>query len=175
MGGGGSSGAVTETGVPDWARPYIEGSLAEAERLYESGELAKVAGQPTQGLEAQEELAKAAMTGTGLYDIDEAARRQMQNLAGSAVGQAGLGGTLGTARSERAMQSALADQALQFQQAKQQSAAAGAAALRDVDAARQQQRQAELDVPYAGLQRVFGFYGSPAVGQTQTQTQGGGK
>ena len=51
---------------------------------------------------------------------------------------------------------------------------AGVKATEGVGGALQQQRQRELDAAYQGLERIFGLYGSPALGQKQTATQSGG-
>lgn len=50
----------------------------------------------------------------------------------------------------------------------------GANALGQVGSALQQQKQNEGDSAYQGIQRMFGLYGSPALGQ-KTVSSGGGK
>ena len=50
---------------------------------------------------------------------------------------------------------------------------AGASLLGDVGSALQQQNQNEGDAAYQGVQRLFGLYGSPAIGSTSTRTGGG--
>ena len=45
----------------------------------------------------------------------------------------------------------------------------------DVGGALQQQAQNEGDSAYLGLQRLFGLYGSPAIGQKSVTQQRGGK
>ena len=49
----------------------------------------------------------------------------------------------------------------------------GATALGGVGSAIQQQKQNEGDSAYQGVQRLFGLYGSPAIGSQTTQTGGG--
>ena len=49
----------------------------------------------------------------------------------------------------------------------------GATALGGVGSAIQQQKQNEGDSAYQGIQRLFGLYGSPAIGSQTTQTGGG--
>ena len=44
-----------------------------------------------------------------------------------------------------------------------------------VGSALQQQAQNEGDAAYQGIQRLFGLYGSPALGQKSVTTQRGGK
>lgn len=175
MGSGGGGSTTTTTGIPEWARPYLEESLAEAQRTYRAGELSQVATLPEQGLAEQEKLARKAIEGTGIYDTSAAAERQLRNLQGQQMAGAAAAGALGSARSERAMQSALADKAFDIAQTRKAEAAGGVSALRDVDTARQAELQKQLDLPYTGLSRVFGFYGSPAVGTTQQTSDSGGK
>jgi hypothetical protein len=170
FGGGGSSTTTTQTGVPDYVQPYVEGSLAEAERLYQTGQLAQRAGLPTQGLQAQEKLALDALAGRGIYDLDDSIKRSLTDVAGQMQQGASVGGSLGSARSEAASQSALGRLGLEMQQAKQAQAAGGATALRDVDVARQLEQQGILDLPKEALATIFQFYGSPAVGTTQQTT-----
>ena len=43
MGGGGNT-ATTTTGLPDWARPYVEQSLGTAQDIYETGGMNHVEG-----------------------------------------------------------------------------------------------------------------------------------
>lgn len=50
---------------------------------------------------------------------------------------------------------------------------AGAATMGQVGTALQQQNQNEGDAAYQGVQRLFGLYGSPAIGSTATRTGGG--
>ena len=50
----------------------------------------------------------------------------------------------------------------------------GAATLGAVGDVLQQQGQREGDAAYQGVQRLFGLYGSPAIGQKTVQTGGGG-
>jgi hypothetical protein len=44
MGGGGNKTSTTDSGVPDWAQPYLEGAAKDATGLYDSGSLENVAG-----------------------------------------------------------------------------------------------------------------------------------
>lgn len=61
MGGGGSKPqtSTTTAGTPDWARPYIESAAKDAQRLYKSGQLDKVA-----GINADQRLAANAIRNT---------------------------------------------------------------------------------------------------------------
>ena len=51
----------------------------------------------------------------------------------------------------------------------------GIAATEGVGNALQQQKQNEADAGYQGIQRLFGLYGSPAIGQKTVSSGGGGK
>ena len=90
---------------------------------------------------------------------------------GSSLGQAAYGGQLGSARAQKAMQGALADRSLAYQQRRQQEAAAGAEALGEAGSTLQQYEQQRLDAPHTSAQRYFGYLGSAPQ---QTKTSGGG-
>ncbi len=91
---------------------------------------------------------------------------------GSKVGQASAAGSLGSARSQRAMQSALADKALEYQQRRQAEAAGGIEALGQAGSTLQEYEQQRLDAPHTSAQRYFGYLGSAPQ---STVTSGGGK
>ena len=122
----------------------------------------------------------------------------VQSAVGGAQTNQALGGSLGSARAGATTQKAGFDAAtevagqelaarrgaaLQGAQGAvgsagslQRAAGAGIAATEGVGAARQQQAQNEQDAAYQGIQRLFGLYGSPAVGtETKSTTSGGGK
>jgi len=113
------------------------------------------------------------MSGTGLYDTQAAQQRAMEKAMASQVGQAAFSGTLGSASQQKAMQSALADKATEFQQRRQQEAALGAQQLGEVGSAYQSQAQERLDAPHTSAQRYFGYLGSAP--QSTTSSGGGGK
>ena len=98
-------------------------------------------------------------------------QRQLANARGQQL--AGGQGTLGSARADRARESALADQSLQLQQASDQRRAQGAQALAGVAADRQQRAQARLDAPHTSASRFFGYLGSAPQQQTTTSSGGG--
>ena len=122
----------------------------------------------------------------------------LQDQLGGLNTGASLGGTLGSARQQQATNAALTQTAGQIAadelSARRNAALAGAQgvigsgsqiqnqfgqgvkATEGVGAALQQQAQNEADATYQGLQRLFGLYGSPAVGtEARTTTSGGGK
>jgi hypothetical protein len=120
---------------------------------------------------------------------------QMAQL-GQLQGSASMGGGLGSARSQAMNSAALSKTAgemgaaeLANRRASSLSGAAGVigsgdtignqfgkgiAATEGVGSAIQQQNQNQADAGYQGLQRLFGLYGSPAIG-SQTTTSSGGK
>ena len=123
--------------------------------------------------------------------ISDAQRRQL----GGLQGQASRGGALGSARSQASIDSALtktgADIAQKELESRRQYALGGAQGAigsagdiqnqflkgvgqtEDVGTALQQQAQNEGDAAYQSLQRLFGLYGSPALGQKSVATQRG--
>lgn len=120
---------------------------------------------------------------------------QMAQL-GQLQGNASFGGNLGSARSEAMNAAALSKTAGEMGAAELanrrnasltgaqgvigsgstigQQMGQGIAATEGVGSAIQQQNQNEADAGYQGIQRLFGLYGSPAVGQ-KTVSSGGGK
>ena len=159
--GGGRSNTVTQTsGVPEWLKPDVQKAFGAATRAYESGDLSRRAGHSPAQRQFLEQTAGEGLAGAN--------QRQLSNFYGNQLaGQAGRG-TLGSARADRARESALADASAKLAaddlQAKNQ-------AFQQI----QQDEQATADLPHQGLQRLFGYYGSGAAGTQQTQSGGGGK
>ena len=120
----------------------------------------------------QQNLARQAITGQGLYDTTGAQRRDLQNLMGTSLGQASAGGSLGSARSQAAMNQALSDRSLQHLQRRQQETAAGIESLGQAGSTMQQYAQQRLDAPHTSAERYFGYLGSAP--QTTEKTGGGG-
>ena len=130
MGGGGSKQtSVSEGGVPDWARPYIESAAQDATALYGSGALENVAGETADQKAAQEAIRnqagaagnlpgyatdtyKNAATGGGVFGAgaygDVASQlqpqidKQVQTALGQQAGQFSRAGNLGGARAQAA-------------------------------------------------------------------------
>jgi len=182
---GGGGGGTSTSGIAEEYKPYIEKALGIAtnrlsNQFDEQGNLVDpsaagivegLSSQQTEGLTAQENLGRDAISGTGIYDDRGAVARQLQNLQGQQMA-GGMGG-LGSARMNRANQSALADQSYKFQQARQQKAEGGAQSMQDVGGAYQQQGQKVLDAPYTELQRFSNIL--TGVAPKETKTTGGGK
>ena len=160
-GGGGGNTTTTTSGVPDWLKPDVQKAFGEATKAYDQGALSNVAKLDPR----HEQLLLDSAFGGG---VDAATDRTLTNLAGQQLAGKANTGTLGSARSDRASQAALADVA-----AKNYSDN-----LKVRDAAAQQllgQQQKEADASHQGLQRLFGYYGSGAAGSQSEASQGGGK
>ena len=119
----------------------------------------------------------------------------VEGLLGQQKGQFSRGGNLGGARAQQSMDSSamkvggdMAAAELANRRASALSGAggvfgagaglqsqfgAGANLLGQAGSAMQQQNQNEGDAAYQGIQRLFGLYGSPALGSTSTQVGGG--
>jgi hypothetical protein len=227
MSGGGSDQTST-TGLPDWARPYVQDSLGSAVDLYGTGayeNVAKLTPEQITAMEKQKELGgtggvydkiaedsygatqayRDAASGTGMFGADALGKQTsaMKDSIGTAVsdilgqqrGQFSQSGNLGGARAQQSMDSSamkVGGDMAAAELANRRSAAlsgaggvlgagsglqgqfgAGAGMLGSVGSAIQQQNQNEGDAAYQGIQRLFGLYGSPALGSTSTQSGGG--
>lgn len=179
--GGGGNTTVASTGIDEEFKPYLKEVLGDVTSRYKSEieggpDTVVAALDPAQkrALEMQKKMAEQAMSGTGLYDTKGAQERDLKNLLGSQMGQAYTGGALGSARSQKATQGALADRALQYQQRRQQEAVGGIDALGEAGSTLQQYAQSKLDAPYTSASRYFGYLGNAPQQTTQT-TAGGGK
>ena len=180
--GGGGGTQTTTSGIDEEFKPYLERVLSDVTDRYESevaagpdAIVAKMTPEQQAAMDAQKGQAQDMMAGTGIFDTQAETQRQLANLQGrSMVGQAGSG-SLGSARSQRATQAALADMGSQFAEQRQQQALAGSQLLGDVGSAKQQYDQARLDAPHTSASRYFGYLaGAPQTTKT-TQSSGGGK
>ena len=174
MGGGGGSSQTTTSGIDPEFKPYLKEVLSDVTGQYkqtrQEGPEATVAADTP---EQQEAIGAAQTLGRDLsrgYDPAQI-ERQLRNVQGQQL--AGQQGALGSARAGRARQSALADQALQLQQASDQRRGQGAQVLGTVGQERQQKAQSILDAPHTAASRYFGYLGSAP--QQQTTSGGGGK
>lgn len=180
MSSGGGSTTTASTGIDPEFKPYLREVLSDVTQRYK----ADVAAGPgavvaefdplqEQALQAQAELARQAMSGTGIYDTEDEITRMLQNVAGAQEGAASASGALGSSRAERAQQAALADMAADIAASRQQQAQAGVAALGEAGTSYQAQRQSMLDAPHTSASRYFGYLGSAPQQQTQTSSGGG--
>jgi hypothetical protein len=185
-GGGSPSTTTTVSGIDPEFKPYlekvidiattrVEGQFDEEGNLIDpsaAGIVAGLQGGQTEGLSAQEALARQALSGSGIYDDTASVNRMLSNVAGNQTSQ--MLGSLGSARGDRARQSALADMAYDIQQGRQQKAEGGAQSLQDVGSVYQEQEQKVLDAPYTELQRYANVVLGNAPTQSTSTSSGGG-
>ena len=186
-GGGGNS--TTTTGLPEWARPYVEESLASAVDMYKVGAYENVAGLTPEQIASLESKKTLGSRG-GVYDRiaeDSYGATQAYRDASSGTGLFGanalgqqttamkVGGEMAAAELANRRNAAMtgAGGVLGAGSQLQGQFGAGADLLGSVGSAVQQQNQNEGDAAYQGIQRLFGLYGSPALGSTSTSTGGG--
>jgi len=182
MSRGGGGGSQTQTsGIDPEFKPYIEKGLGISTGLLE-GQIADpntiIAGLTTQqqkALAAQEGAAEDMMSGRGIFNTRAAEEMALKNIAGQGLAGASASGSLGSARSQAALQSALAGRAGEYQQARQQAALEGIKQLGQAGTTRQKQSQRELQARDEALDRFFNRLTGVAPRQTTTTSSGGGK
>ena len=170
--GGGGNTQTTQQGIDPEFKPYLKEVLSDVTGQYragrEEGPESVVAGDAPEQVEAlrtAQNLGRDLSGGLSSSQIQNQLRQvQGQQLAG---GQ----GSLGSARADRARSGALADRALQLQEASDARRGQGAQVLGAVGQERQQRAQARLDAPHTQAQRYFGYLGSAP----QQQTTSGGR
>ena len=182
-GGGGGGSTTSYSGIDPEFKPYLEDVLADVTKRYkadvETGPDAIVAElDPRQkaALDSQTALARQAITGQGVYNTEEQAKRLIQRARGaSQQGMYGKGQTgYGTARQERALETAMLDKGLDLAEKRQETARMGVSELGKAGTTLQQYAQSRLDAPHTSAQRYFGYLGS-APQRTETTQSGGGK
>ena len=182
MGSGGGGTTTATSGIDPEFKPYLEDVLSDVTSRYKAdvatGPDAIVAGldpRQTAALNAQTALGQQMISGRGIYDTEEQASRMLRNLEGtSRAAQYGSGkGGYGSARRERALQSVMADKALELTKDRQATSLAGVDTLGKAGTTLQQYEQSRLDAPHTSAQRYFGYLGSAP--QQSTQTSSGGK
>lgn len=173
-GGGGGQSQTTSGGIDPAFRPYLEEVLSDVTGQYrqrrEEGAEATVAGdvaEQREALQAGQALGRDLSRGISQEQIN----RQLANAQGQQLAQSQ--GTLGSSRGDRARSAALADQAIQLQQASDQRRGQGAQALAAIGQERQGKSQAVLDAPHTEASRYFGYLGSAPQQQTTTSSGGG--
>lgn len=178
--GGGGQTQQTTSGIDPEFKPYLETVLSDVTKKYKSDRkkgadavVAKLTPEQKAAMEAQKATAQAMMQGTGMYDTRAAEQRSLQDLQGTALGQASMGGSLGSARSQAAMQGALAGRAGEYQRERQTAARAGEEMLGGIGSAKQQYQQARLDAPHTMASRYFGYLQNAPQQQTTTSSGGG--
>jgi len=180
MGSGGGSTATTVSGIDAEFKPDLKYGLGISKELLEkqildpSKVIAPLNEQQKAALEASQTLASDKIKGTGMYDTAAAEQASLQGLLGNRMGSASAAGNLGSARSQKAMASALAGRAGEYQKQRQAFSDAGVQQLGDVGSSLQQQTQAELSAQDTALDRFFGRI-TGAAPRSTTTTQSGGK
>ena len=179
-GGGGGSSVSRQEIDPDIKRrvlPVLDQAGAEYQAQI-SGEKDIVEGltqDQIRGLEAQKGLGQQALSGTGLYNTEAELQRRLAQTGGAADLAASGAGALGSARSQAARESALANVALDDLERRRAYAQEGAQQIRGVGDTYQQQQQAERDAPHTAASRYFGYLQGAPQGSSATSSQGGGK
>jgi hypothetical protein len=178
-GGGGTT--TTVSGIDKEFKPYLKEVLKDVTGKYKKDRkkgadsvVAKMTEEQGKALQRQKKYAGDMMRGTGIYDTRGAEERSLQNVAGQYLPQSYTGGALGSARSQAAMQGALANRAGEYQQQRQDFAKEGVKSLGEVGSAKQQYKQARLDAPHTLASRYFGYLAGAPQSSVQT-TSGGGK
>ena len=174
MGGGGNKTSTTDSGVQDWARPYLENAAQDATGLYGTGALDNVAGTNTDQQTAYSGIAanttdanttfNEAQRGQGVFGADAYGRvagqlqpqidDQVTRALGAQEGAFAQTGNLGGARAE--------------------AAAAGAAGqiASDMSSAEvQAQRNSAMGGANAGLNAYSNLAASGQAKQDQIQAQ----
>ena len=179
-GGGGGGGQTTISGIDPEFKPDLTKALGIATDRYtdqvEKGPDSIVAGMTDDQITAlglQRDLGQQAVSGTGIYDTKAAQEGDLKNLMGTSMSSAAGAGALGSARSQKAMQSALAGRSLEFAQQRQKDAAQGSSMIGDVGTTLQKYQQQRMDAPDTAANRYFGYLTGNAG--KQTTTTGGGK
>ena len=176
--GGGGRSQTQVSGIPEEFKPQIrEGLDINLARLRETqanpGQLVAGLSEPQQrALAYQSQLGEQAVRGTGLYDTRAAEERSLKNLMGTALGAASTGGSLGSARSQAAMQGALADRAGQYQSDRQAMAGMGTDMIGQAGTTLQQQAQKEREAKDTSLANFFANLAGAGT-ETKSTTSGG--
>jgi hypothetical protein len=199
--GGGPSTQTTTSGFATEYKPEIKEMLGEAKRMYDSGELGKVAdfsqagkdalaaGKTAAGIQTGLEADIAAVAGQplDLSGTRAAALQQAQGALGMATANAGARGGIGGSRNaldQASIAQGLAanfagiDQKAQEMQMQNLNTAlgvqgTGAATLGQVGQAEQAQNQALADAPYTALAQRIGLFSGVAPKEQVTEKTGG--
>jgi len=175
---GGGGGTTTSSGVDAEFKPYITSLLGNLTGNVDkklAGEEDIVAGfdpRQKESLDYQTASSRDRIAGRGAYDMRESNLKALQNMQGTNVGKASAGGALGSARSNLAMQKALAGEA--SNQAKYRTAQieGGIDSLGKAGTAYQKQNQNMLDAEGNLIKGALGSV-TGAAGTTKTSSGGG--
>lgn len=176
---GGGSTTTSSSGIAPEFKPQVKEGLDIATGLLRSQQaspqsiVAGLSPQQQQALAAQQQSAYDKMTGSGLYSTRAAEEAALKNLAGQNLMGASVSGSLGSARSQGAMQGALAGRAGDYQAERQRVADLGVKNLGEVGTTLQKQKQRELQARDESLDRFFNRL--TGVASKETTSSGGGK
>ena len=148
--------------------PAIRG----ASEQYGAGDFSKVAGQEgaKAALGQQEALAQQSLKeGLGTENLLNQLRSKEGEVEGAQQG------ALGSARADRARESAMVDKSMQLQQADLAVKQQGAGALGQIAGQARGLEQEGLDSKIKGAERFFGLMSDAPQGQRTTSSGGGGK
>ena len=201
-GGGDTQTSTTTSGFADEFKPQITKLLGDAQGLYDSGELGKVAGFNQTQIDAQnagvvsagnqtsleQSMMDQANVGVDLSGMRQGALNQAQSALGLNSAGAGRAGGLGGSRQYINQGSIANDLAGKFGQIDLQAQAqnfankgtalgaqgTGANSLAGIGAGQQQQAQNEGDAAYKGISQLASVFGG-MMPKSSTTTQTGGK
>lgn len=177
MGSGGGDRTIS-TGIDPEFKPYLERVLSNVTDKYEEdianpgSTIADMDRLQKEALERGESSARDAVLGRGIYDMRAANERDMQNMIGSASGSAAFGGGLGSARNDRAMAAAIADQSGRNLKDRQDMTARGLSALGEAGNQYRAFEQEKKDEADKIASRYFGYLGNAPQQRVES---GGGK
>lgn len=171
-GGGGSKSQTTTTEIdPDIKRAVLPG-IKRASDLYGSGDFENVADQEgTKGA-----LSAAQARAQGIAD-EGLGQGKLLNELRSTEGKllSGQQGALGSARADRARESALVDRDLQLTQADQAARRQATSDVVGSEKSKQELDQFSQDAAIRGTERYFGALAGAPQGTSSTSSGGGGK
>jgi len=176
---GGGGGSTSTAGIDPEFKPDIQKGLGIATDLLEQQQanpgsiVAGLTPQQQAAIDAQTLDAQSKMTGSGIYDTRAAEEASLLNLVGQNMGAANAAGNLGSARGMKALGSALAGRAGEYQKQRQGFMDAGVTQLGQAGTSLQTQQQAELEARDQSLDRFFNRL--TGVASKTTTTSGGGK
>jgi len=179
-GGGGGSTTVTESGMAKEFRPIYKEAMEDALAGYKqrkaqgvTATVADLSPEQRRALAYQSASAEDAIRGSGAYDTRAAQERALKNTMGQMMGQASSSGALGSARTQAAMSSALANQSLEQQRQRQADIEKGITSLGQAGTTKQRFEQQLIDAPYTEQARLAGLLAGAPTSSTQTSSGGG--
>jgi hypothetical protein len=177
--GGGGGGTTVTSGIPEKWQPQVTKFLDQLQGITDkklSGQEEIVAGFDPDSEEAlgyQSAAMRDKIAGRGAYDMGESNLKALQNMQGTNVGKASAGGALGSARSNLAMQKALAGEASKQSRARIGDIESGIKGLGDAGVTRQKQKQNVLDAQGNLIKGNISTL-TGAAGTEKTTSGGGG-